>query len=212
MDLITALVPSASESAPLLDFVTGPDVKGLDEDDPLYLRGVLAASIATSEVIANNDPQEVRYNVFQAIQYITDWLCGNGCVALPTTMNNAAGKPVFVRVMDDLATTERSRWELWAEIHHGRVSVELFEQILAEEINFIREDQETETKRPEVRWEGEAAKWYPLAEKLLRQLVTTETPVEFATELLMPFTFNAIRNAKDPWAAAIECCPGKYNA
>ena len=25
--------------------------------------------------------------------------------------------------MDDLATTERSRWELWAEVFHGRVSV-----------------------------------------------------------------------------------------
>ena len=212
VQLIRALVPSESESAPLLKFVTGPDVPGLDADDPLYQRGVLAASIATSEVIANDDPEEVRYNVFQAIQYITDWLCGNGCVALPTTMNNAAGKPIFVRVMDDLATTERSRWELWAEVHHGRVSIELFEKILAEEIKFIANDWQTETKRPQVRWEGEAAKWYPMAEKLLRQLVTAETPVEFATELLMPFTFDVVRNADDPWAAAVKLCPGKYDA
>ena len=112
-ELVKALVPAEAESTPLLEFVFSPDVPGLDKQDPLYQRGVLAASIATSDVISNNDPEEVRYNVFQAIQYITDWLCGNGCVALPATMNNASGNPVFVRIMDDLATTERSRWELW---------------------------------------------------------------------------------------------------
>ncbi|MFK7766623.1 MAG: hypothetical protein AB8B55_05330 [Mariniblastus sp.] len=209
--LVNALVPNHLEAMPLLEFINSPDVEGLNSDDPLYQRGVLAASIATSDVIANDDPEEVRYNVFQAIQYITDWLSGNGCVALPTTMNNSAGKPIFVRVMDDLATTERSRWELWAEVHHGRVSVELFETILAEEIEFIRSNQSTETKRPQVQWEGEAAKWYPLAERILHQLVTDQTPVEFATELLMPFTFEVIRNAEDPWAAAVSLCPGKYN-
>jgi malate synthase len=208
--LIRALVPSQSESEPLIEFVDGPDVKGLDATDPLYQRGVLAASIATSNVIANDDPQEVRYNVFQAIQYITDWLCGNGCVALPTTMDNANGKAVFVRVMDDLATTERSRWELWAEIHHGRVSIELFDSILAEEIEFIKTKQQTRTKRPQVLWEGEAAKWYPIAAVLLRQLVTNPEPVEFATQLLMPFTFDVVRRADDPWKMVNKLCPGKY--
>ena len=65
--------------------------------------------------------RQVRYNIFQALQYITDWLGGNGCVALPASLTNKSGKKVFVRIMDDLATTERSRWELWAEVraHHG---------------------------------------------------------------------------------------------
>ena len=39
----------------------------------------LAADIAVSDVIENHDPEEVRYNVFQALQYLADWLSGNGC-------------------------------------------------------------------------------------------------------------------------------------
>lgn len=209
-ELIEALVPNESESKPLLAFVFSPDVPGLDKNNSLYLRSVLAASIATSDVIANDDPEEVRYNVFQAVQYLTDWLGGNGCVALPASMNNASGQPVFVRVMDDLATTERSRWELWAEVNHGRVSVESFEQILEDELVFIQSGNQTETKRPQVRWEGAAVRWYPIAAKILRQLVLDEHPVEFVTELLMPFTFDVVRNSPDPWRTVNELCPGKY--
>ena len=70
----------------LLSFVFGDDVTGLERGEPLYERGVLAADIALSDVIANHDPQEVRYNIFQALQYLADWLSGNGCVALPATV------------------------------------------------------------------------------------------------------------------------------
>ena len=209
--LVCALVPDKSEQEPLLSFVFGPDVQGLESDDPLYERGVLAANIAVSDYIQNHDPREVRYNVFQAVQYLADWLCGNGCVALPAVMHNARGEEVFVRIMDDLATTERSRWELWAEVHHGRVSVELFEQILQEELAFIRENRSTPTKRVQVRWEGEAARWYPIAEKLLRQLVLSPEPVEFATELLMPFSLDFVRKQEDPWDSCRHFCDGKYH-
>jgi malate synthase len=187
-------VPDPTELEPLLNFVFGPDVPGLDKDDPLYERAVLAATLEKSDVIANDHPDEVRYNVFQALQYITDWLSGNGCVALPATMTNAAGEKVFVRVMDDLATTERSRWELWAEVHHGRVSVETFDQILAEELAFIEANQDSQTKRIQVRWQGEGARWYPVAAKILRQLVVTSEPVEFATQLMLPYTFDLVRD------------------
>ena len=208
-NLVRALVPEISEQERLIRFVEGPDVEGLPRHDPRYARAVLAATLGTSNVIANDDPEEVRYNVFQAIQYLADWLCGNGCVALPATMKNSQGEHVFVRIMDDLATTERSRWELWAEVNHGRVSVEKFEQILAEEIDFIRNDRVTPSKRVQVKWQG-AAKWYPIAEKILRQLVTDPTPVEFATELLMPFTLDFVRESDDPWTTVSELTPGKY--
>ncbi len=209
-DLIEALVPDETERAPLLEFVFGEDVPGLAADDPLYQRGVLAADIEVSDVVANHDPEEVRYNVFQGLQYIADWLGGNGCVALPATMHTANGEEVFVRIMDDLATTERSRWELWAEVAHGRVSLELFDQILDEELTFIREDRQTKSKRVAVKWEGEVARWYPMAAKILRQLVVTQDPPEFASELLLPFTLDSVRQADDPWKAAQELCPGRY--
>jgi malate synthase len=209
-DLVQALVPDPVEQEPLLKFVFGPDVPGLAQDDPRYLRGVLAADIAVSEVIANDDPEEVRYNVFQALQYLAAWLGGTGCVALPATLTNARGEAVFVRIMDDLATTERSRWELWAEVQHGRVPAQVFERILAEELEFIREDRSTPTRRVQVRWEGDSARWYPIAERLLRQLVTDPDPVESVPELLLPFTFPVVREADDPWAKARELCPGRY--
>ena len=202
-ELVRALVPDALECERLLEFVFAEDVQGLDKGDPRYLRAVLAATLETSDVIANDDPEEVRYNVFQALQYICDWLTGNGCVALPATMKNSRGENVFIRVMDDLATTERSRWELWAEVNHGRVSRELFEEILQEELAFLKAGQDSDNKRVQVAWKGEAAKWYPVAEKILRKLVLDSEPVEFATELMLPFTLDSIRRGSDP-AAAVD--------
>lgn len=211
--LIGTLVHDSVEQQSLLEFVRSEDAPGLDPGDPCYLRSVLAASMAESDVIANNDPEEVRYNVFQALQYLADWLSGNGCVALPASIKNIHQQDVFVRIMDDLATTERSRWELWAEVHHGRVAVNQFDEILSEQIDFIRTGEEEDSagkQRIQVRWEGEAARWYPIAAKILRTLVISQQPVEFATELLLPFTFPAIRNAEDPWQIASELCPGKF--
>lgn len=197
--LLEWLIPRAHVREELWRFIDGPDVSGLERSDPLYPRGVLAADMAESDVIQNHDPEEVRYNVFQALQYLADWLSGNGCVALPATMIDHDGNEVFVRVMDDLATTERSRWELWAEVHHGRVSESLFLQILREEIDFIQQDRREPTKRVQVQWEGDTAQWYPIAVKILKELVLSDEPVEFATELLMPFTFPIVRQQSDPY-------------
>ena len=108
----------------ILDFIHGPDIKGLDKEDPLFPRSLIVSDMRESDFIANNHPDEIRYNVFQSLQYITDWLSGNGCVALPSII---AGTPV--RVMDDLATAERSRWEVWHEIYHGRFSLQDFLKI-----------------------------------------------------------------------------------
>jgi malate synthase len=198
--LIEALVPNKVECAPLLAFVFGKDVEGLPVDHPLYQRGVLAADIETSDLIANSDEVEVRYNIFQALQYLTDWLCGNGCVALPAQLKNAQGDPIFVRVMDDLATTERSRWELWAEVHHQRVSPTDFEQFLDEEVAFIKAGIDQNTKKVQVKWSGDAARWYPVAIECLKELVLSPTPVESVPEIILPFTFDLVRAQEDPWA------------
>ncbi len=198
--LVKALVPDPDEQGPLLAFVLGGDVPGLTRDDPRYLRGVLAADVDTSPVIANHDPEEVRYNVFQALQYLADWLAGNGCVALPATMRNARGEHIFVRIMDDLATTERSRWELWAEVHHGRVSEAAFASVLDEEIAFLKGGPDASAqaadgrpRRVQIPWSGTHAAWYPIAVELLRRLVLTDDPPEFVTELALRYTFPCVR-------------------
>lgn len=191
--------------AEILSFIHGPDIEGLDAQDPNYVRSLIVADIKESDFIANNHPDEIRYNVFQSLQYLTDWLAGNGCVALPTSIGG-----VSVRVMDDLATAERSRWEAWHELHHGRFPVKDFIQIAHEEMNFIRRDLSNEKKIVQVKWDERTARWYPIAFRLMLQLMTAEKPVEFATELLFPFTVDAIRNAEAPWEKAQALDPGKF--
>jgi malate synthase len=212
-ELVSALVPDPVELQPLLDFVRGPDVDGLDPDDPLYRRRVLAADLPPDDpAVTNHTHDEVAYNVFQALQYLAGWLQGTGCVALPASVVDRRGDRVFVRVMDDLATTERSRWELWHEVAHGRVSAEAFEQVLAEEVAFLQAGVDTPTKRVQVPWNDVSDRWYRIAVRLLRQLVRSDEPVESVSELLVPFTLDPVRLADDPWEAAQRLCPGHFRA
>lgn len=189
----------------ITDYILLEDIAGLDKNDPNYVRALIVADIKESDFIANNDPEEIRYNVFQSLQYLTDWLSGNGCVALPAIVNGVA-----VRVMDDLATAERSRWEVWHEIRHGRFNIQDFLKIAHEEMNFIRGDLSDDKKIVQVKWNEKTEKWYPIAFRLMLQLMTDPNPVEFATELLMPFTVEKIRNSSDPWRALLEIEKGKY--
>lgn len=190
----------------ILGFISGSDIEGLSIIDPLYKRSLLAASIKESTFIANNHPDEIRYNVFQSLQYLTDWLSGNGCVALPAEING-----VPVRVMDDLATAERSRWEVWHEIHHNRFSLHDFLKIAHEEMHFIRKDFSDGKKIVQVKWDNRTDKWYPVAMNLMIRLMTDPHPVEFATELLLPFTIESVRASKDPWNAVQKIDSKKFN-
>jgi len=193
-------------AAEIWDFVKAQDIESLDMKDPMYDRALIVADIKESNFIANNHPDEIRYNVFQMLQYLTDWLSGNGCVALPTEING-----IPTRVMDDLATAERSRWEVWHEITHGRFSLEEFVQIAHEEMNFIRRDLSNEKKIVQIKYTADNAKWYDVAYKLMLQLMCSKKPVEFATELLLPFTIDSIREQEKPWDAFHSIDPSKYH-
>ena len=187
-------------------FIEGEDIASLDFDNLLYDRALLAANIAESDFIANNDPEEIRYNVFQSLQYITDWLSGNGCVALPSDI-----KGVPIRVMDDLATAERSRWEVWHELYHGRFDLYEFLKIAHEELLFIRKDLSNDKKIVQVKWDDRTSKWYPIAFDLMILLMTAKKPVEFATEILMPFTIDLVRDSDDPLNSLRSLHKDKYD-
>ncbi|MBU6375913.1 MAG: serine hydrolase, partial [Bdellovibrionales bacterium] len=186
-------------------FIEGADIVGLDPGAPGYVRSLLVADLRESDTIPNHDLEEVRYNVFQSLQYLVDWLSGNGCVALPALVRDTP-----VRVMDDLATAERSRWEVWAEIHHGRVSKDQFLRIAFEELQFIRKDLSNDKKIVQVKWNSRTEKWYPVAFRLMIQLMTAENPPEFATELLLPFTTDSIRDSSDPLGALRKIDPNHF--
>ncbi|MEX2461262.1 MAG: malate synthase A [Paenibacillaceae bacterium] len=82
----------------------------------------------------------VRTNINVGIQYIEAWLRGSGAVPI----NN---------LMEDAATAEISRAQLWQWIHHpkgvlddGRkLTIELYENILAEEYQKIKQQQFNES-------------------------------------------------------------------
>lgn len=203
--LVDALLGPAYRDE-VMAFIQAPDADSLDASDARFPRALLAADLHESSLVANSDPEEVRYNVFQSLQYLTDWLRGNGCVALPARMEGQD-----VRVMDDLATAERSRWEVWHEIRHGRFGREALADIAFEEFVFIRAGRLPGGRQLQVAWTDATAVWYPVALRLMLLLMTQEEPVEFATELLLPFTLDEIREAADPWARVRELDPRKYH-
>ena len=76
----------------------------------------------------------LRDNISIGVRYMAAWLGGNGCVPL----NN---------LMEDAATAEISRAQVWQWVHHetgvldeGRnVTYELFKTLLGEELEKIRD-------------------------------------------------------------------------
>ncbi len=75
----------------------------------------------------------LRKNINIGIRYLASWLDGNGCVPL-------------YNLMEDAATAEISRTQVWQWIHHGarledgrQVTANLFREVLAQEMDLIRE-------------------------------------------------------------------------
>ncbi|CAB3393449.1 malate synthase A [Kyrpidia spormannii] len=111
--------------------------------------------------------QGLRTNISVGIQYIEAWLRGSGAV------------PIF-NLMEDAATAEISRAQVWQWIRHPRgvledgrkVTVELFRQVLDEELNKIK------AELGEDRFAGGR---YSEAAELFSRLTTSDSFAEFLT-------------------------------
>ncbi len=109
----------------------------------------------------------LRTNVSVGVQYLEAWLNGLGCVPL-------------YNLMEDAATAEISRTQLWQWVHNpkgmlddGRkVTTDLFRKTLMEELEKIRGEVGPN------RWDSGK---YPLAAELFDQIVTSEELTEFLT-------------------------------
>lgn len=109
----------------------------------------------------------LRTNISVSLQYMESWLRGSGCVPI----NN---------LMEDAATVEISRSQIWQWIHHplgiltdGRkATIELFRELLADEMNKIKQmvGEQEFASRP-----------FDTAAKLLDNIITSEVYVEFLT-------------------------------
>jgi malate synthase len=75
----------------------------------------------------------LRSNISVGIQYMASWLGGNGCV------------PIY-HLMEDAATAEISRTQVWQWVHHPRgvledgrdITPDLFQAVLKEELTNLR--------------------------------------------------------------------------
>ena len=111
--------------------------------------------------------QGLRINVNVGLRYLESWLRGQGCV------------PIF-NLMEDAATCEISRTQVWQWIRHpggvlddGRkVTVSLFRRILTEELDKIRAD-----LGPDLYDNGQ----FFLASEIFDNIVTRDEFVDFLT-------------------------------
>jgi malate synthase len=109
----------------------------------------------------------LRTNVSVGIQYMANWLSGLGCVPL-------------YNLMEDAATAEISRTQVWQWVHHPRgilddgrkVDLDLFRKIAAEEMSKIR------TEVGEAQY---ASVRYDLAASLFDEIIANEELEEFLT-------------------------------
>jgi malate synthase len=108
----------------------------------------------------------LRHNVNVGILYLEAWLRGSGCVPL-------------YNLMEDAATAEISRSQVWQWVHHekalddGRkVTVALYEKIRDEELASIR------ARVGEADW---AAGRFALAAKLFSEMISAPRIPEFLT-------------------------------
>ncbi len=108
----------------------------------------------------------VRNSISVAIQYTANWLAGNGCV------------PIF-NLMEDAATAEISRSQLWQWLHHGASTTEghpILEELLASWA-----DQELDKIKAELGEKAFTALPYERAKKLVLKLTFDKNYVEFLT-------------------------------
>ena len=109
----------------------------------------------------------LRNNISVAVQYMAAWLGGNGCVPI----NN---------LMEDAATAEISRAQLWQWVHHEagvlddgrRITIELIRRCLAEELARLAKG---------VGLDAYAAGHYEKAARLVDQLTAQATFSTFLT-------------------------------
>jgi malate synthase len=116
------LVPTAMAA---FDAVLGDRPNQIDRQRP-------EVSVTAADLLSLPDtPGEVteagiRTNVSVGIRYLASWLNGNGAAAIDN-------------LMEDAATAEISRGQLWQWVHHGRTDQATVDRIRAEELERNRD-------------------------------------------------------------------------
>ncbi len=108
----------------------------------------------------------LKVNIDVGIQYLESWLMGNGCV------------PIY-NLMEDAATAEISRTQVWQWLHHGAklntgrpITPALIRKTIAGQLEHIR------AMAGDARYQ---AGQYPLAAQLFEQMMLADSLPEFLT-------------------------------
>ncbi|HJU48111.1 MAG TPA: malate synthase A [Gaiellaceae bacterium] len=112
------LVPVAMEA---FDAVLGDRPNQIERRrDDVSVAGAALLDVAATPGDVTEDG--LRNNVSVGIQYLAAWLNGNGAVAI-------------FNLMEDAATAEISRSQIWQWLHHGRISADDVRRITGEEMS-----------------------------------------------------------------------------
>jgi malate synthase len=111
----------------------------------------------------------LRTNVDVGVQYMAHWLASTGCVPL-------------YHLMEDAATAEISRTQLWQWVHHPDARLEDGREVTERLFRSVLEEV-TETIRSRMGEEAYEAGRYPLARELFEGIVVKEELEEFLTLL-----------------------------
>ena len=146
---------------PFDEVMTGPNQLGVRRED---------VKVSAADLLSVPDgaitEEGVRGCIRVGVQYLEAWLRGNGAVPL-------------YHLMEDAATAEICRAQLWQWLHHGArtsdgepVTVARFDRLLTEELSRIHE---------EVGAERLTAGVFPTAARLFEQMTKSESFDEFLT-------------------------------
>ncbi|KAI0305676.1 malate synthase [Multifurca ochricompacta] len=131
---------------------------------------VAATDLLNTKVPGKITADGVRSNVSTVLAYASAWLGGNGCIPLN-------------HLMEDAATAEITRVQLWQWVHYGARD-DTGEAITADYV-----DKLTDSVVPDVRKAVPALKdeHLHIAAKYLKEQIRRQWPSEFLTSDLMPY-------------------------
>jgi malate synthase len=123
--------------------------------------------LAVQETPGRRTERGLRENVSVSLQYLAAWLAGNGAVGI----NN---------LMEDAATAEISRSQIWQWLHNGVILDDTGEQVTHELVTRIL-DEETDAIRTAIGDDTFAAGRYQEARELFERVAVADEFVDFLT-------------------------------
>ncbi|TDL26067.1 malate synthase [Rickenella mellea] len=145
---------------------------------------VAASDLLNSKVPGSITKEGVRSNVSAALAYCSGWISGNGCIPLNF-------------LMEDAATAEIARVQLWQWVHHG-ARLDSGQPVTAEFVDHLVTEVSPEVRKLVAGITDEHVK---ISSEYLRRQVRKQWPSEFLTSDLMVFLENA-DGVKGEWHRA----------